>query len=96
VGVRHACAAGRIDDRELAHDAPAVVEPEAAFGAAPDPVAGQLQRPGDVGRELRVIEEELEDVRASDERLAGRPRAHRGRFGDLLKPGALAGRHLSR
>ena len=67
--VHHTRAGRGVDDLERALRAPAVVDREAS-GRGPDLVAGELQRPRDMRRELGMIEQVFEDLAAHDERLA--------------------------
>src|SRR5207237_699947 len=67
--------------------APTVVEHQ-AFRRAPDPIPRDLERARDVRGELRMLDEELEDVVARDERLALHAGGDRGLIHDGGQPRA--------
>jgi len=91
--IHHALATRGVHDGEVAGGSPAVVEIQ-PLRRVPDPVARELERLGDVSRELRMIEQVLEDHGARHEGLGVDVRADGGRFRHPHQPGALLGGDL--
>src|SRR5204863_346858 len=87
LGVHHTHTRPAIDDLDASDRAPTVVEHQ-AFRRAPDSIPRDLEGARDVRGELRMLDEELEDVVARDERLALHAGGDRGLIHDGGQPRA--------
>src|SRR5439155_10842931 len=87
LGVHHTHTRPAVDDLDASDRAPTVVEHQ-AFRRAPDSIPRDLERARDVRGELRMLDEELEDVVPRDERLALHAGGDRGLIHDGGQPRA--------